>query len=81
MPDGNLTPLPPIGPDDAGHSAYKPRNKRRILCLSPQYAPSFGTFQYSFKLLDVQAFMPPQGLLLQSCSKAIPHSTCPEPDC
>lgn len=64
MPDGNLTPLPPSGPDDAGHSAYKPRNTRRILCLSPQYAPSFGTFQYSFKLLDVQAFMPPQGLLL-----------------
>lgn len=64
MPDGNQTPLPPSGPDDAGQSAYQPRNKRRILCLSPQYAPSFGTFQYSFKLVDVQAFMPPQGLLL-----------------
>lgn len=64
MPDANLTPTPSSGPDHAGHSAYQPRNIRRILCLSPQYAPSFGTFQYSFKLLDVQAFMPPQGLLL-----------------
>ncbi len=67
MPDGQLTPTSPLGPQDdggTGQTAYKPRNKRRILCLSPQYAPSFGTFQYSFKLVDVQAFMPPQGLLL-----------------
>ncbi len=67
MPEGLTTPAP--GTDTAaafpaGRSAYRPVNRRRILCLFPQYAPSFGTFQYSFKLLDVQAFMPPQGLLL-----------------
>ena len=65
MPEGQITPsasAPASGPD--GRSAYKPRNARRILCVFPRYAPSFGTFQYSFKLLDVKAFMPPQGLLL-----------------
>jgi radical SAM superfamily enzyme YgiQ (UPF0313 family) len=39
--------------------------KRRILCVFPHYSPSFGTFEYAYKLTDgVQAFMPPQGLLL-----------------
>src|SRR5690606_13681660 len=28
------------------------------------YTPSFGTFQHSYKLVGVQAFMPPQGLLI-----------------
>src|SRR5580692_11949367 len=38
---------------------------RRILCVFPRYTPSFGTFQYAYPLTDgVQAFMPPQGLLL-----------------
>ena len=38
---------------------------RRILCVFPRYAPSFGTFQYSYPLTDgVRAFMPPQGLLV-----------------
>ena len=38
---------------------------RRILCVFPRYTPSFGTFEYSYPLTDgVQAFMPPQGLLL-----------------
>jgi hopanoid C-2 methylase len=42
-----------------------PLNRRRILCLSPRYAPSFGTFQYAYPLFGrrVKAFMPPQGLL------------------
>ena len=61
MPEGQINQ--PVPATD-GRSAYKPRNVRNILCLSPRYAPSFGTFQYSFKLLDVKAFMPPQGLLL-----------------
>jgi radical SAM superfamily enzyme YgiQ (UPF0313 family) len=61
MPEGQInSPAPATD----GRSGYKPRHARRILCLSPRYAPSFGTFQYSFKLLDVKAFMPPQGLLL-----------------
>lgn len=37
---------------------------RRVLCVSPRYTHSFGTFDHSFPLLDVKAFMPPQGLLL-----------------
>src|ERR1700735_867486 len=38
---------------------------RRILCVCPRYTPSFGTFEYAYPLTDgVQAFMPPQGLLL-----------------
>ncbi|MGQ0677356.1 MAG: B12-binding domain-containing radical SAM protein [Rhodospirillales bacterium] len=61
MPEGQInSPVPATD----GRSGYKPRNPRRILCVFPRYAPSFGTFQYSFKLLDVKAFMPPQGLLL-----------------
>jgi radical SAM superfamily enzyme YgiQ (UPF0313 family) len=40
------------------------RHARRILCVFPRYAHSFGTFQNAFPLLDgVRAFMPPQGLL------------------
>src|SRR3981189_2089870 len=38
---------------------------RRILCVFPRYTSSFGTFEYAYPLTDgVQAFMPPQGLLL-----------------
>ena len=38
---------------------------RRILCVFPRYTPSFGTFEHAYPLTDgVQAFMPPQGLLL-----------------
>ena len=38
---------------------------RRLLCVSPRYAPSFGTFEYAYELMSgVKAFMPPQGLLV-----------------
>jgi radical SAM superfamily enzyme YgiQ (UPF0313 family) len=38
---------------------------RRILCVFPRYTSAFGTFEYSYPLTDgVQAFMPPQGLLV-----------------
>jgi len=38
---------------------------RRILCVFPRYTSSFGTFEFAYPLTDgVQAFMPPQGLLL-----------------
>src|SRR5258707_2653219 len=38
---------------------------RRVLCVFPRYTSSFGTFEYAYPLTDgVQAFMPPQGLLL-----------------
>src|ERR1700756_105564 len=39
--------------------------QRRVLCVFPAYAPSFGTFSHAYRLLGrVRAFMPPQGLLL-----------------
>jgi hopanoid C-2 methylase len=40
-------------------------SRRRILCVFPRYAPSFGTFEHAYALMDgVRAFMPPQGLLV-----------------
>ena len=77
MPDGHATAGP--GNDTAaseaaaarrcttaeGRTTYQPRNCRRILCVFPEYAPSFGTFQHAYPLIPkVKAFMPPQGLLL-----------------
>lgn len=47
---------PPLG--------YAARNRRRILCVFPRYAHSFGTFDHAFPLVGVKAFMPPQGLLV-----------------
>lgn len=39
--------------------------RRRILCVFPRYAPSFGTFEHAYPLAGrVRAFMPPQGLLV-----------------
>jgi len=45
---------------------YHPVAHRRILCVSPRYAPSFGTFQHAYRFFGgrVSAFMPPQGLLV-----------------
>jgi hopanoid C-2 methylase len=41
------------------------KNERRILCVSPRYAPSFGTFEHAYRLMDgVRGFMPPQGILV-----------------
>jgi radical SAM superfamily enzyme YgiQ (UPF0313 family) len=39
-------------------------NVRRVLCVLPAYAPSFGTFSHALRLVGAKAFMPPQGLLL-----------------
>jgi len=40
-------------------------NRRKILCVSPAYSPSFGTFEYAYPLRGrTRAFMPPQGLLV-----------------
>ncbi len=45
------------------------RTKRRILCVFPRYARSFGTLHHAYPLLgNVRAFMPPQGLLLIAAS-------------
>jgi radical SAM superfamily enzyme YgiQ (UPF0313 family) len=44
---------------------FTPQHTRRILCLFPEYAWSFATFNYAFPLMgSVKAFMPPQGILL-----------------
>jgi hopanoid C-2 methylase len=41
------------------------QHRRRILCVFPRYAPSFGTFHHAYPLMDgVRAFMPPQGILV-----------------
>jgi radical SAM superfamily enzyme YgiQ (UPF0313 family) len=44
---------------------YAPLTSRRVLCLYPRYARSFGTFQHAYEFFGgrVRAFMPPQGLL------------------
>jgi radical SAM superfamily enzyme YgiQ (UPF0313 family) len=45
---------------------HVPVRSRNILCVSPRYAPSFGTFQHAYPFFGrrVRAFMPPQGLLV-----------------
>ena len=46
-------------------SRVEVRNQRHVLCVFPRYAPSFGTFEHAYPLMDgVRAFMPPQGLLV-----------------
>jgi hopanoid C-2 methylase len=45
-------------------SAVVVRNVRRVLCVFPRYAPSFGTFSHALRLVGAKAFMPRQGLLL-----------------
>jgi hopanoid C-2 methylase len=46
-------------------SPVRVRHRRRILCVFPRYAPSFGTFHHAYGLMDgVRAFMPPQGILV-----------------
>ncbi|HEV8586817.1 MAG TPA: B12-binding domain-containing radical SAM protein [Methylomirabilota bacterium] len=46
-------------------TSYQPASRRRILCVYPVYARSFGTFQHAYPFFGgrVRAFMPPQGLL------------------
>jgi radical SAM superfamily enzyme YgiQ (UPF0313 family) len=40
-----------------------------LLCVFPRYAPSFGSFEFSYPLTDgIRAFMPPQGLLVIAAS-------------
>lgn len=54
---------PRILPERSG--PFRPSNRRRVLCVFPRYANSFGTFQYAYPLMPrVRAFMPPQGILV-----------------
>src|SRR6185295_17033311 len=49
--------------------ALEMRSRRRILCVFPRYARSFGTLHHAYPLMPrVRAFMPPQGLLLIAAS-------------
>src|SRR3990167_4313108 len=47
---------------------YRVTRRRRLLCIYPAYARSFGTFQHAYPLFGgrVRAFMPPQGLLVMA---------------
>jgi hopanoid C-2 methylase len=50
----------------AMRTPYVPAHRRRILCVYPRYARSFGTLHHAYPLFGgrVRAFMPPQGLLV-----------------
>ncbi len=56
----------PVPEKTTGRTPYVPRHHRRILCLFPKYSRSFGTLHHAYPLMGkkVQAFMPPQGILL-----------------
>lgn len=41
---------------------------RRVLCVFPRYAKSFGTLDHAFPLVGATAFMPPQGILTVAAS-------------
>jgi len=43
-------------------------NSRKVLCVSPVYARSFGTFEHAYPFRGSRAFMPPQGLLVVAAS-------------
>lgn len=45
---------------------------RRVLCVFPRYTPAFATFEFSYPLGGISAFMPPQGLLV--IAAAVPPS-------
>ena len=47
-------------------SRHQPSSTRRVLCVFPRYARSFGTFHHTYPFFGgrVTAFMPPQGLLV-----------------
>ncbi|MEM1059399.1 MAG: B12-binding domain-containing radical SAM protein [Verrucomicrobiota bacterium] len=44
--------------------SYRPQRRRRLLLAFPRYTPSFGTFNHAYGIMNVKAFMPPQGILL-----------------
>src|SRR5438477_5938666 len=55
----------PAAPAARAKSQYRPKNRRRILCVFPRYTRSFGTMHHSYPLMyGVKAFMPPQGILV-----------------
>jgi len=60
-----LLPIPSEAPESALPDAFVPRNVRRIVCIAPKSANSFGNLHHSHALIPgIRAFMPPQGLLV-----------------
>src|SRR3982751_3934645 len=60
----NLPAVPSVT-QQAERVKFKPKNRRRILCVFPRYTRSFGTMHHAYPLMrGVKAFMPPQGILL-----------------
>ncbi|MCZ2805419.1 B12-binding domain-containing radical SAM protein [Modestobacter sp. VKM Ac-2983] len=60
------TGLDAVGPPEPGASRVPvadPGPARRVLCVFPRYAKSFGTLDHAFPLVGATAFMPPQGIL------------------
>jgi radical SAM superfamily enzyme YgiQ (UPF0313 family) len=56
--------ISPTGSEHLMRTPIATHSVRRILCIFPTYAPSFGTFSHAFRLVGAKAFMPSQGLLL-----------------
>src|SRR5262245_50669723 len=56
----------PVASSNAPRQRFRPRNRRRVLCIAPRYTRSFGTFQHAYPLMGVKAFMPPQGILVMA---------------
>src|SRR5579863_4127640 len=50
-------------PEPADRCSMSLEQRRRVLCVSPRYAPSFGTFSRAYGVMGAKAFMPPLGLL------------------
>ena len=57
-------------------TSHQPTHQRKILCVYPRYARSFGTFQHAYEFFGgrVRAFMPPQGLLVVAAHSADPYA-------
>jgi hopanoid C-2 methylase len=64
MPSSRLVPASRLLEAPGEKKIFRPTSRRRILCVSPSYTHSFGTFDHAFPLMRVRAFMPPQGILL-----------------
>jgi radical SAM superfamily enzyme YgiQ (UPF0313 family) len=57
--------MPEIAVNERHAPCLSARNRRKILCVFPVYASSFGTFEHAYPLRgNTRAFMPPQGLLV-----------------
>jgi len=64
-PDAPVS-LKPAPSSPRKRELYRPRNRRRVLCVAPSYSRSFGTFHHAYPLMKVRGFMPPQGILVMA---------------